>query len=67
MAKSEEEMRRELELVCRKHNIHPPDYCHSQRDGDCIWDGCPQNRDGEPRKTGRHCPIDIHDEERGYQ
>lgn len=43
------------------------EYCQSQRDGDCIWQHCPQNRDGEPRKTGRHCPLDIHQDERGYQ
>ena len=33
-------------------------YCRAAQDGDCIWDGCPQERDGEPRKTGRHCPLD---------
>jgi len=33
------------------------EYCHSQRDGDCIWLHCPQNRDNEPQKTGRSCPL----------
>lgn len=42
-------------------------YCHSGKDGDCIWAHCPQNRDNEPHATGRHCPIDLHREERGYQ
>lgn len=42
-------------------------YCHAGRDGDCNWQHCPQNRDGEPELTGRHCPIDIHVEERGHQ
>lgn len=32
--------------------------CRADRDGDCTWELCPQNRDGEPEKTGRHCPID---------
>jgi len=32
--------------------------CHAGKDGDCIWDECPQLRDGEPKKTGRHCPLD---------
>lgn len=32
--------------------------CHADRDGDCVWSGCPQLRDGEPQKTGRHCPLD---------
>jgi predicted nucleotidyltransferase len=32
--------------------------CHADKDGDCDWVGCPQNRDGEPMKTGRHCPLD---------
>lgn len=37
--------------------------CHGASDGDCMWELCPQLRDGEPAKTGRHCPIDVRDEE----
>lgn len=33
--------------------------CHAQKDGDCDDARCPQLRDGEPAKTGRHCPIDT--------
>ena len=33
--------------------------CHSGRDGDCVWSECPQLRDNEPEKTGRHCPHDL--------
>lgn len=33
--------------------------CHADRDGDCIHMECPQNRDGEPHATGRHCPLDV--------
>lgn len=41
-----------------------PDYrnnscCHSDSDGDCSWSRCPQNRDGEPARSGRHCPLDL--------
>ena len=32
--------------------------CQADDDGDCTWAECPQRRDGEPRKTGRHCPLD---------
>lgn len=32
--------------------------CQADRDGDCVWDRCPQERDGEPRASGRHCPLD---------
>lgn len=32
--------------------------CHSDDDGDCNWAKCPQLRDKEPRRTGRHCPLD---------
>jgi hypothetical protein len=35
----------------------PP--CHADRDGDCEWSECPQKRDGEPEKSGRHCPYDA--------
>jgi len=31
--------------------------CHAARDGDCIWKNCPQLRDGEPRASGRDCPL----------
>lgn len=68
--KTEEQMRREIEEAGRKVNLPQSQigqYCHSQRDGDCIWIHCPQNRDGEPVRSGRHCPLDIHEEERGYQ
>jgi len=30
-------------------------------DGDCYWENCPQLRDGEPEKSGRHCPLDDDD------
>ena len=33
--------------------------CQAGRDGDCEWKHCPQNRDGEPTRTGRHCPLDY--------
>ena len=32
--------------------------CRSHEDGECFWDECPQIRDGEPKKSGRHCPHD---------
>ena len=32
--------------------------CVAGRDGDCTHGKCPQLRDGEPEKTGRHCPVD---------
>ncbi len=27
-------------------------------DGVCTWKHCPQLRDNEPTKTGRHCQLD---------
>lgn len=35
------------------------DRCQAMRDGDCNWPECPQNRDGEPMRSGRHCPLDT--------
>lgn len=32
--------------------------CRAAKDGDCVWAECPQTRDGEPAKSGRHCPLD---------
>lgn len=34
-------------------------HCRANRDGDCYWRRCPQIRDNEPVKSGRHCPLDI--------
>lgn len=31
--------------------------CRAAQDGECIWDRCPQTRDGEPAATGRRCPL----------
>lgn len=47
-----------------KKNRHA-DYvgCHADRDGDCTWVECPQLRDGEPEKSGRHCPLDTMNKE----
>lgn len=33
--------------------------CHSGSDGECSWAKCPQARDGEPKRSGRHCPLDL--------
>lgn len=38
------------------------DHCHAGQDGECNWPGCPQLRDGEPKATGRHCPLDTDDD-----
>lgn len=37
--------------------------CHAGRDGECTWSGCPQIRDNEPEASGRHCPMDHHDDQ----
>lgn len=34
-------------------------HCHAGLDGECNWEDCPQNKDGEPKATGRHCPLDF--------
>jgi hypothetical protein len=33
--------------------------CHAARDGDCFAKTCPQLREGEPHRSGRHCPLDT--------
>jgi len=32
--------------------------CKAQKDGECFWGECPQAKDGEPIRSGRHCPLD---------
>lgn len=36
----------------------PEPSCHAGKDGDCIWEECPQLRDDEPEKSGRSCPLE---------
>lgn len=37
--------------------------CQSDDDGHCEFKECPQLRDGEPNKSGRHCPLDKRGDE----
>lgn len=41
----------------RADTSSPIERCQSDRDGDCSHAACPQLRDGEPHKSGRHCPL----------
>lgn len=44
--------------ACQKCNPNDkPAQCHAGTDGDCYWPKCPQLKDGEPRKSGRSCPL----------
>lgn len=36
--------------------------CHATGDGRCIWSTCPQERDSEPGRSGRHCPLDYEED-----
>lgn len=56
------EYRRGRDNAFKDMNDANPD-CHAGRDGECMWELCPQNRDGEPRKTGRSCPIYRNDDD----
>ena len=33
--------------------------CHANNDGECSSANCPQLLDGEPARSGRHCPLDT--------
>jgi hypothetical protein len=37
--------------------------CGASKDGECGKSWCPQLRDGEPVKSGRHCPLDMGSED----
>ena len=37
--------------------------CAAGRDGECGHAQCPQLRDKEPAASGRHCPLDNHNED----
>lgn len=41
-------------------------HCQASRgDGECFWRECPQLRDNEPARSGRHCPLDTTDDDGG--
>lgn len=45
-------------------------HCMAARDGECSHRAdryCPQLREGEPGKTGRHCPLDRGCPRCGYE
>lgn len=33
--------------------------CAAASDGECWHSQCPQIQDGEPQRSGRHCPLDT--------
>jgi hypothetical protein len=47
-------------------NLEPLTMCQAATDGDCIHPNCPQNRDGEPMKSGRHCPLPHWSDDENY-
>jgi hypothetical protein len=48
----------ELKRVGRGLYVAGEPLCRADRDGECFWHRCPQIRDDEPKKSGRHCPYD---------
>lgn len=54
-------LKRELVAIPDKYAgaTEPPEKCAANRDGDCTHPFCPQNLEGEPMKSGRHCPLDT--------
>ncbi len=60
-AKTREELAAEHEQKLQAH-LDTLTVCRAGRDGDCVWKKCPQHQDGEPVKSGRHCPLDTRDE-----
>lgn len=48
------------QTIANRERYEDRERCKAARsDGECWWAECPQLRDGEPAKTGRHCPIDT--------
>ena len=46
-----------IQAVLRRQGA-PLTRCAAGRDGECRNKACPQLRDNEPAKNGRHCPLD---------
>ena len=52
------------ENALKAEDMKPRPRCQAASDGECNWQQCPQLRDGEPEKSGRHCPLDYDEEGR---
>jgi|SRR6185436_15923450 len=59
LAAKEREPRQEKPIKESASDRYTLSICHAAKDGDCNWLLCPQIRDGEPAKSGRHCPLDY--------
>ena len=42
---------KKIEKKKKTKGVINENYCHADMDGDCCWKGCPQIRDGEPKKV----------------
>lgn len=47
----------------RRSHERPLVTCAAGQDGECGHEQCPQLRDNEPNKSGRHCPLDVRGED----
>jgi hypothetical protein len=72
---------RDIDVIAKRENIdraiaileggiqqgekQPLVRCAADRDGECAHSDCPQMRDGEPRTSGRHCPLDSEEQRLG--
>ena len=54
------------QTIANNEKYEDRERCHAASDGECDAPTCPQLRDGEPAKTGRHCPIDTWPDEMDY-
>ncbi len=54
-----------VRLTWYRQQLAAQGHCMANRDGDCDWEECPQLRDDEPHRSGRHCPRDNRCEDEG--
>lgn len=51
------------DLIDRCDRMPAPEHCRADCDGMCEHPKCPQFLDGEPQRSGRHCPLDNYEDE----
>jgi hypothetical protein len=52
-----DERQKNYYAVVVRYPVLKENMCHAHCDGECYWEHCPQFKDGEPTKSGRHCPL----------
>ncbi len=62
---STEKLTPTVRLTPYRQQLAAQGHCMADDDDWCNWEECPQLRDDEPKRSGRHCPRDHRYDDEG--